>query len=153
MYNISRIQKIYSNRQRLSLIYVDDNHFLLDIMKLFLEQEHLLKVQTFISPENALNFLKCNKADIILSDYDMPGMNGADFLLHLRSEGIMTPFILYTSSNHNEVDAQVFKLDDVYYIPKTGPIEQHILQLKSIIGKYKDINPEFSHLAPNNIFR
>ena len=73
--------------------------------------------------------------DLILSDYDMPGMNGAEFLYNIRSQGINTPFILYTSNTHDEVDANVFKQNSVHYLSKFGPIEQHIVQLKDIIRK------------------
>lgn len=135
MNDIPGFSNTYSSRTRLSLVYVDDNHLLLDIIKHFLERENLMHVQTFLSPKNAISFLKDNNMDLILSDYDMPGMNGAEFLYNIRSQGINTPFILYTSNTHDEVDANVFKQNSVHYLSKFGPIEQHIVQLKDIIRK------------------
>lgn len=133
------IGKSYSDREKLSLIYVDDNHLMLDVMKHFLERDLTIDVQTFLSPKNAISYLKTHPMDLILSDYEMPDMNGAEFLLHLRSQGINTPFILYTSNNHEEISADIFKQEYVHYISKCGPIEQHITRLKEIIQKYDNI--------------
>ncbi len=44
-----------------------------------LESEY--NVETFNDPDEALEFLKENTADLIITDYLMPEMNGIDFLI------------------------------------------------------------------------
>ena len=110
---------------------------MLDVIKHFLERDGLLEVQTFVSPMHAISFLQAyHHVDFILSDYDMPGMNGADFLYYIRSAGITIPFILYTSREYEEVDLDVFAHDAVHFMSKTGPIEAHMEQLIRIIKIY-----------------
>jgi CheY-like chemotaxis protein len=145
VHNRPSIGKSYSDGEKLSLIYVDDNHFMLDVMKHFLERDQTVDVQTFLSPKKAISYLKTHNMDLILSDYEMPVMNGAEFLLHLRSQGINIPFILYTSNNHEELSADIFNQDSVHYISKCGPIEQHIARLKDIIQKYDKITKSDSY--------
>ena len=62
------------------ILYVDDEPMLLDIGKLFLERNGQFKVDTYTSASDGLTFLKSENYDAIVSDYQMPGINGIDFL-------------------------------------------------------------------------
>ena len=43
------------------------------------------------------------KPDLVLSDWNMPEMNGIDFLVALRSRGDATPFCFVTSEGSDEM--------------------------------------------------
>jgi len=78
------------------VLYVDDEPAMLEIVKRFLESyDPFIAVYAVISPEEALEVLKEESFDCIVSDYSMPGMNGVEFANEaIRRKRI--PFIIYT---------------------------------------------------------
>ena len=67
------------------VLCVDDEEFLLDLCRIFLERSGTLKVDTAISAFDGLEKLKDKEYDTIISDYEMPGMNGIEFLKTIRA--------------------------------------------------------------------
>jgi len=85
------------------ILCVDDEVFLLDLCKLFLEKGGELQIDTASSAAEGLNKLKELLYDAIISDYEMPGMNGVEFLKTVRASGNMIPFIIFTGRGREEV--------------------------------------------------
>jgi CheY-like chemotaxis protein len=63
-----------------TVLYVDDEIPLLELGKAFLEMKGQFSVQTITSASEALILLQSHKYDAIISDYQMPGLNGIEFL-------------------------------------------------------------------------
>ncbi len=76
------------------VLYVDDEPGLLGIGKRFLEKEGAFAVDTLTSAVDALESLKTERYDVIISDYEMPEMDGIGFLKQLKTSGNSTPFII-----------------------------------------------------------
>ena len=57
------------------------------------------------APE-ALELVGTQEPELILSDWNMPGMTGIDFLAALRSRGDATPFCFVTSEGSDEMREQ-----------------------------------------------
>lgn len=49
-----------------------------------------------------LAFVRATAPDLILSDWNMPEMNGLDFLRAVRSDGVKTPFGFITTEGTDE---------------------------------------------------
>ena len=62
------------------VLYVDDEPSLLEITRLFLESEGDFSVDTLTSANEALRLLKTRRSDAIISDYQIPEMDGITFL-------------------------------------------------------------------------
>jgi len=86
-----------------SVLYVDDDPFLLDLCKLYLEHCPDISVSVSSSVEDALTRIETTPYDVIVSDYQMPGINGIEFLKILREKHCSAPFILYTGKKRDEV--------------------------------------------------
>ena len=63
----------------IGILYVDDEPDLLDIGKEFLEKSVDFTVTTALSATEAIRLLEQEKFDAIISDYQMPGMDGIRF--------------------------------------------------------------------------
>ena len=79
------------------LLYVDDSPDVLRLSAAILGFQGFA-VTTCISPREALMKLRSQAFDAIITDYDMPDMNGISFAKRVRSEGYDGPIILCTGS-------------------------------------------------------
>jgi|WetSurMetagenome_2_1015567.scaffolds.fasta_scaffold24606_3 PAS domain S-box-containing protein len=104
----------------LRVLYVDDEPALLDLSKLFLEQGGEFLVDTTTSTSAALSCMQSTNYDAIVSDYQMPDMNGIDFLKLVRASGKSVPFILFTGRGREEVVIEAINNGADFYIQKGG---------------------------------
>ena len=102
------------------VLYVDDEPSLLTIAKLFLEKEGDFSVDVLTSAREALDRLASAEYDAIVSDYQMPEMNGIALLRTLKSQGSEIPFIIFTGRGREEIVIQAFNEGADFYIQKGG---------------------------------
>ena len=119
----------------LSVLYVDDEPDLLEIGKLFLEQSGEYAIDTTISAADALIRLEQKKYDAIVSDYQMPEMDGIKFLQMLRNRGDQIPFIIFTGRGREDVIIEALNSGVDYYLQKGGEPKAQFAELKNIVGK------------------
>ena len=70
----------------ITLLYVDDEPDLLNVAKVFFEDTADFKVDTACSVAESVVKMKEVHYDAIISDYQMPGMDGIEFLKYVRAE-------------------------------------------------------------------
>jgi CheY-like chemotaxis protein len=87
----------------LTVLYVDDEPFLLDVCKLYLERHPDISVSIASCVKDALELMETQSYDVVVSDYQMPGMNGIAFFRHLREHDCQIPFILFTGRGREEI--------------------------------------------------
>ncbi len=83
------------------VLVVDDDETLLFLVKVF--TENLLpnhQIITVNSSAAALAELRDQRFDLILTDYDMPQMNGLDLAHAIRQINPDVPIVLMTGNNH-----------------------------------------------------
>ena len=73
-----------------------------------------------MSAEQALEKLKKEYFDIVISDYMMPGMNGLEFLDTLRKKGNDIPFIIFTGRGEEGMAIEALNKGANRYIRKEG---------------------------------
>jgi PAS domain S-box-containing protein len=111
------------------ILYVDDDPDLLEIGRLFLESEGKFAVRTSLSASTALELLKSERYDAIVSDYQMPGMDGITFLKALRAGDDATPFIIFTGRGREEVVIEALNSGADFYLQKGGDPEPQFAEL------------------------
>jgi PAS domain S-box-containing protein len=122
-------------RVMISLLYVDDEPDLLEIGKLFLEQTGEITVGTALSAPDALTLLEQHHYDAVLSDYQMPGMDGIRFLQILRGRGDSIPFIIFTGRGREEVIIQALNSGVDFYLQKGGDPGSQFAELANLVRK------------------
>lgn len=103
-----------------SLLYVDDEPALLDLSKQYIERLGNFFVTTASSAPEAIQILEEGTFDAIISDYEMPEMDGIAFLKHLRADGNEIPFLIFTGRSREEVVIEALNNGADFYIQKGG---------------------------------
>ena len=117
----------------LRVLHVDDDDCFLKVSKQILELEAKIKVETATSVYEAFKKLKQFHYDVVVSDYEMPGKNGLQFLEELKKIAKSPPFILFTGKGREEVAAKALNLGAFRYLNKYGDPETVYAELRSCI--------------------
>lgn len=100
-------------------LYVDDEPALLKLGSFFLGRCQDLVLDTEESVSRALEKLKSVHYDVIISDFQMPEMDGIDFLKCLRRDYTKRiPFILFTGRGREEVAIEALNSGADFYLQK-----------------------------------
>ncbi|PKL64324.1 MAG: hypothetical protein CVV32_08295 [Methanomicrobiales archaeon HGW-Methanomicrobiales-3] len=102
----------------ISVLYVDDERDLLDIAQIFLEQTGGFKVTTSTSAKEVLEDASIPSYDVIISGYQMPGMDGIAFLKIVRERYGDIPFILFTGRGREEIVIEAINNGADFYLQK-----------------------------------
>ena len=122
----------------ISVLYIDDQEDLLTIGKLFLEKSGEIVAVTCSDPNRALNHLSSNTYDAIISDYEMPMIDGITLLKEIRGRGCTIPFIIFTGKGREEVVIDALNSGADFYLQKGGDPKVQFIELIHKIKKAVD---------------
>jgi len=107
------------------ILAIDDDSIILNTVISTLKADY--SVRPFISGESALKYLASNSADLILLDYQMPGLTGIEVLKELQSlpQTKEIPILFLTGSINGDSEALALEMGAVDYILK--PIKPQAL--------------------------
>ena len=108
---------------------MDDEPALLELTKIYLERSGDFSVEMVDSAPKAIELLKENRYDAIVSDYQMPGMDGIKFLKKVRESGDTVPFIIFTGKGREEVVIEALNAGVDFYIQKGGEPKSQFTEL------------------------
>jgi PAS domain S-box-containing protein len=131
--SMAQITVDLSNRRLIRVLHVDDETSFLRITKQCLEAEGPFLVDEAQSVDEAMEKMTKTPYDAIVSDYQMPGKDGIEFLKELRQEGNKMPFIILTGKGSEEVAVKAFNLGADQYLNKTADSEALYCELARTI--------------------
>ncbi len=116
------------------ILLVDDDRFMLELMGRALEKEGFSCTKV-LSASEALRVLSESLPDIILSDYDMPGINGFDFRQRVLHDVTLRniPFVFLTSFTDEDLMMKGLDLQAVDYITKKTPLPVIVSKLNNLL--------------------
>lgn len=127
----------------ISVLCVDDEPGLADLTATFIERyaDHLSTV-TATNAHDALEILGNGNTDIdcIVSDFDMPGMDGLAFLQTVRADRPDMPFILFTGRGSEEIASDAISAGVTDYMQKeTGSDQYEVLanRVQNVVAQHQ----------------
>ncbi|MFC7057553.1 response regulator [Halovenus salina] len=104
------------------ILHVDDDPGQLNVVETYFERElPEVEMVTATDAKTGLETLASTQIDCIISDYDMPEVNGLEFLEHVRATHSDVPFILYTGKGSEEIASKAINSGVTGYLQKGGP--------------------------------
>jgi len=118
----------------IKVLHVDDELDFPALTKAFLERENEnFSIESATSAEEAIEFLKGAKYDVVVSDYQMPMMDGLEFLKTLRASGNTIPFIMFTGKGREAVAIEALNRGANHYLQKGTDIKSMYGTLAHVI--------------------
>lgn len=109
-------------RQKPSILIVDDHDFIRSLLNVYFEEDSL--VIEAINGKEAMKILDSLKMDLVISDIEMPVMDGVELFREVNSRDLKMPMIFitggcdeekerYLRSCSNVVLGKPFKMSDI----------------------------------------
>ena len=140
-----------------TIVIVDDEEMVLTSLNSFLSLETEYNIKTFISVNEALEFIKTEQVDLVVSDYLMPEMDGISFLAKVREIKPEIPRIILTgyADKENAIKAinnvglfqyieKPWNNDDILIIFRNGLEKKRLM--KKLQDKIDEINKAYAEL-------
>ena len=125
------------------VLHVDDDPDFADMAATFLEREDdRFEVLTATGVDAGLDRLVEEGVDCVVSDYDMPGRNGIEFLETVRSERPKLPFVLFTGRGSEEIASRAISAGVTEYLQKRGGTDQYTVLANRIANSVRAFRAE-----------
>lgn len=133
-------------------LIIDDHPFQRSYLKRILLKLSALEIHEAENGVEALSILKtAPKVDIIISDLDMPEMDGIEFMRHLAS-GYQSPSVIISSATESSLIASVEKMALEYGVKLLGIIDKPVDLKKLCLLFDKHHEKKAPRSALNNTF-
>jgi len=117
------------------LLHVDDDPALTELTATYLEREdEPISVTTATGADEGLGVLTNVEIDCVISDYNMPGTNGIEFLEAVRREYPDLPFMLFTGRGSEEIASEAISAGVSDYLQKGGGADKYALLANRILN-------------------
>ncbi|MFD1686598.1 PAS domain S-box protein [Halobellus litoreus] len=108
------------------VLHVDDDPGIVDLTASFLTRfDDAFSVYTSTDPEAALERIRNERIDCVVSDYEMPGMDGLELLERVTEFDGDVPFILFTGRGSEEIASKAISAGVTDYLQKETGTEQY----------------------------
>ncbi len=111
------------------VLFVDDNREIANIFQFYLEETGHFTVHVCLDGQDALEYLDEHDIQAIISDYDMPQMDGLTLLRQIRKRYPCLPFIMLTGNDSKEVAIEALNSGADFYQNKTEDLEIQVIDL------------------------
>jgi len=130
------IEKVIENTKNLTLLYVEDNKDAREITTMIFE-DFFDVIVVAVDGLDGLEKFKNNSIDLVITDINMPKLNGLDMCAEIRKLDIEIPLIALSANNEENFFLQSIQIGINGYLIKPIEIEQLTNLIYSVTQKSK----------------
>jgi DNA-binding NtrC family response regulator len=111
--------------KRSKLLLIDDDPSMVKLLSRVIERklgEDAVEVQSLTDPQQALQTLKKELVDIVVTDFDMPGVDGLDILRAAKRRNACTQVLFITGQSSQDTLLEAMEYGAADYLLK--PVDQ-----------------------------
>jgi len=123
------------------IVLVDDEEMVTQNLEMLLSMETDYEPVSFNQPASALEYLKQNKADVVVSDFIMPEMNGLDLLAQVKEVQPTCSRLLLTG--YADKESAIRAINDVglfQYLEKPWENDFVMMTLRNAVERSRLLN-------------
>lgn len=124
-------ERILPHMKKYSVLLVDDHRILLDGMKNLFQDPYEVK-STASSGKEALELIKSQDFDLLITDYEMPGINGLDLVKAMSAAQPEAKIIVLSMHDDPTVVRELFRAGASGYILKKDTYNSLSVALQKI---------------------
>jgi DNA-binding response OmpR family regulator len=134
-----------------SLLYIEDELYIREMVVEYL-QPYFSTIYEANNGKEALTIYGEKNPDIILTDIEMPQMNGLEFIEQIRQREFSTPAIILTAHTTNAYLFKAIELNLVKYLTKPLQEEELLETLEKTFKKIESQNPTVFRLSEDHYY-
>lgn len=128
---MNKIQELIKFTKHFNVLYVEDNEDARNETKQILK-DFFKNVITAVDGEDGLDKFKNNQVDVVITDINMPKMNGLEMIRHIKEIKPDISTLVVSAYNETEYFIEAIKLGIDGFILKPFEIEQFVDMLQKI---------------------
>lgn len=140
--NALNVSKVADDVADFTILYVEDDEALADLISQLLANLNLnLKVRHVFNGRDALISFGDVQPDLVITDLNMPSMNGFDMIRHIRNNKhcSLTPIAVVTGLNKFQIIEQGGLPDEIKIFSKLAPFEALAQLVKFLVMKKSNL--------------
>ena len=147
----SSLLSVQSSDQQQSLLIVDDSDDMLQFLSGNFSQQY--QIATAHDGIEALDLLSKQQFDLIISDWMMPRMDGAEFCKQVRSNPLTShiPLILLTAKTDDQSKVEGMDIGADAYIEKPFSVQYLDACIRNMIQRRRDLMKHFAEVPEEPI--
>lgn len=131
---------ITQHERLVSVLFINENPYEANAVCRLCERFGGVLMHPACSAREALRWISLHRADVIVTEFDLPEMNGIDLCQQIRAQGWTIPCILFSSADAATTDAilqdsSVASDGMFWYLKKDGPLRSQIVVLMDLIAQ------------------
>jgi len=138
-------------KTKYTLLYVEDEEYVRKSAIMFLE-DFFSNIFEAKDGKKALELYKDKKPDIIITDIEMPKMDGLKLCKKIRQTDDKTPIIIMTAYSHKEYLLKATELNLVKYLIKPIVEEELLSAIEACAEKIESKNPSVVSLGEDYFY-
>jgi len=120
--------------KEIEIVLIEDEEDILELLEYHLGKAGY-SVTGFLSTENVERFLEEESPALMIVDRNLPGVEGSDFIVHLREEGYDIPVIFLTAKDKEEDLEKGFASGGDDYITKPFSHKELLFRIEAILRR------------------
>ena len=121
-------------QKEIEIIVIEDEEDILELIEYHLTKEGY-NVSGFLSTENIEQFLEEENSSLMIVDRNLPGVEGSEFVAHLRKKGYDIPVIFLTAKAKESELEEGFEAGGDDYMTKPFSPKELVLRVKALLKR------------------